>query len=70
MTTSKKKEQETLTHLNLNSILISLIDLEIISTLYFASVPLVKNSEIDQENSQLYSMSVLSIGSYLGLKKP
>jgi len=70
MTMSKKREQETSTHHNLNSTLISLIDLEIISISYFVSVLLDRNSEIDLENSQHFSMSVLSIGSYLGLKKP
>lgn len=59
-----------LIQLQVSFILTLLIESEIIFTLCSASHLLVKNSETDQENSQLCSTNAQLIGSCHGHKKP
>jgi hypothetical protein len=66
ITLSNLKE---LTQHQVNFIHILLIELEIIYTFVYASLLLVKNSEIGSENSQHFSMNAQSIGFYLGHKR-
>ena len=56
-------------HHQVNFITTLLIELEIIFMYVYVSLQLDKNSGIDLENSQLYSMNVQLIGFYLGLKR-